>query len=254
MESKVLYGYFGAIGDHTAEWPGHPLYQLNFLDSMQHYFHNQSFDIVYFNPPIDYSFSALKDFRTRLAELLIDAEMFTTHGVAPKIDFLKYDAVVLKHRFQNKSRLADLHGLDCEVYESILRASLDNKKPTYIVDSDNEVLSDPYFLRRFNSTDLHIFTFFKFPPQYDVNTIRISPTSRILLSMIETQKPKADFYNFAFDGNNYLKDDKLAEYIRKLDARNYFSNLFMFGKGWNVGMNFTRADRKLFYNVRELSS
>ena len=47
---KALYGYFGSLIEHNDPFPGHPLYQLNLLDSLSKAFNIDKFDIVYYNP------------------------------------------------------------------------------------------------------------------------------------------------------------------------------------------------------------
>jgi hypothetical protein len=251
--NRALYGYFGGITEHNGEFPGHPLYQLNFLDSLSNAFNIDKFDILYYNPNVPmFNFSIHQAIRNNMYDNLIDKTYSPITRYMPRLDFSKYDAFFLKHRFENSSRLKDMKGIDVECYEFAIRLALFTNKPIYLIDSDAEIMSDFRFWKDKIRTNVNVLTFFQNPPNYPVNTIKISPTSRVLLDQVQATPEKcATFKVFSYDGNNYLKSDALSLLLNQIQYRHYFDDVYVLGKNWEKIYTLYPRDKRIeFYHDR----
>jgi len=257
---RALYGYFGEIVEHNENLPGHPLYQLNFLDSLSNAFNIDTFDILHYTHKAFSKIEIQPYYRTQQRFHLLGREYYPEGRNVPKIP-LSYDLVILKHRFHNRSRIEDQKGLDCEIYEQVLQQSLEANIPVYIVDSDDELCKESDFFDRF-SKQMTVLTFAcnKVYPD-GVKALKISPTSDILIKQVATcLEKKYEGRTFSFDGNNYLKGLSLTEYLEKLGAKNFFTHISVFGKGWYdlasvpEAVQFPRSSRSSFYYEREHTS
>jgi hypothetical protein len=251
--TKALYGYFGNIVEHDDPFPGHPLYQLNFIDSLSKAFGVDKFDILFYNVP---SVAPLKIFHNEIRRSIITSKIETCYAPNGRElnlpDFSKYDVIFLKHRFENASRLNDMKGLDVETYERAIEKALDANKQIYLIDSDAELMSDPKFWLGKTVSNIHVLTFFNKNQSYPVEALKISPTSSILLEQVNNLSVKEPTVTFAYDGNNYLKAPSLLEYLLEIKRRNYFTNILVLGKNWDkypFGV-FDRDSRIQFYKSR----
>jgi hypothetical protein len=245
------------VREHNTPYPGHPLYQLNFIDSLAVAFNVDKFDILYYNPKVPVACVTIcPDSRNKLFANRIDREIYPISRYQPKIDFSRYDAIFLKHRFHNESRLKDLKGLDVEIYERTLREALEAKKPVYIIDSDAELSKDPRFWNGLDTSLITVLSFFTKPEVLPASTLLISPTSYALLDQIHesVSKKSLDYKNFSYDGNNYLKDPSLQGYLKTICKRRYFDNVVVLGKNWTAEhctSLYPREQRFSFYEVRK---
>lgn len=139
---KALFCYFGRFGDHTAPIPGHPLYQIFFLNSISKKFGIDKFDIFYYDE-YDYdikdNFVVLSEYRQKLKDALIDKDNLSFDEALNN----KYDVVFLKYRFRNYSRLKE-GSLDRLKFEKLADVHYNN---SWIIDTDAEIKKTDYFPR-----------------------------------------------------------------------------------------------------------
>jgi hypothetical protein len=242
---KVLYGYFGNILEHNLPYPGHPLYQLNFLDSLRNAFGIEKLDVFYYtDEKVDKNICINNEVRSKLFAKL-------NPNIVNEVNVQDYDALFLKHRFRNASRLKDTHLHDVAVYEDLIELGLSKGIPTYIIDTDASIINS--FYKMFPG--ITIISFFDtsiYPPGISVK--KISPTSEILLEEVNAIDKKV-LPMFTYDGNNYFKDERLIECLGLVQKNSARLQSVMLGKGWeNLAPHiFSREDRMQFYAICQLS-
>lgn len=234
---KALYGYFGNITEHNLDIPGHPLYQLNLLDSLKNTFKVDEFTIAYY---YDYkqpeAVQVLPEVRQELfnsLNLRFGNEQYLS----------EFDLILLKHRFRNASRLRDTNLTDVAAYERCLRIAHELKIPVYVIDTDASITES--FYRRFS--DIKILSYFNesiYPR--NISYTKISPTSEILFKFANVVQTSTKQDCFVYDGNNYFKDLRLINLLNTAVADPFFKEILIHGKGWPIKA-FPRTERVQFY-------
>lgn len=236
--SDLLYCYWGNIGDHNLNIPGHPLYQVYFLESLKETFQTNK---IYF-----YSF--LKNYDEQLKFFILSKEreeIFNSLNIEvvdlkKAIELAKsVDVVCLKARFRNKSRLEE-KSYDALKFEKILESASKNKntKP-YVIDSDGELNS-----KFFNDYDCRILTYFnnhEFYTQYD-KSLEIQTVIPILSKNFKlSSKDRKIESDLVFIGNEGLKSSKLSGWLQRLSEENF--NVVVNGKWKSNAYTFKIYDR-----------
>lgn len=225
--SKVLYGYFGSLIEHNEDIPGHPLYQLNLLDTLGERLNITELDVMHYNSRITSFPVVLPESRTELHRGLVSREFYPREfaEVCRNIRDRKYDFILLKHRFRNLSRLRDQHGLDVAIYEKLLVQALSKNIQVYILDTDLSI--EESFFSEFKNVGIISYCLDHHPQRQDMYLI---PTSEIIFSQAqESFMLKKSLSVFEFDGNNYFKDPRLAQYLKRLRG---FDGILLHGKYW----------------------
>lgn len=187
-----LYCYFGRFYDHSVNIPGHPLYQVFFLNSIAKKFGIDKFYVHYYPDPYDYSggqFEVLSDYRKMLYDKLVLKEISFEEALNIDVDF-----VFLKHRFRNYSRLRD-GSLDCYYYERLLERHYDK---AYVIDTDGEIVNSEFKPKKILSL------YFK-PEVYHFDTevkVIVPVLKDDILNVIDVVKKE---YKLTFIGNEYFK-------------------------------------------------
>lgn len=149
-----LYSYFGLLGIHDIDTPGHSLYQLGLIDSIKENFHEDKFDFYSYYPEsvVDnvkikpYPSTELGNLFTEYQDTLFD-DTFVDHGtVIKKIRNQEYHNLYLKARFRNLSTLSK-KWRDAKAFELIINeAIVSGYTPDRIIILDTDLsLSDKFF-------------------------------------------------------------------------------------------------------------
>jgi hypothetical protein len=211
-----LYCYWGALGDHERNAPGHPLYQVFCLDTLADFL---ALDKIYFysfyknkveQHTHEVEFYILKDKRTAiLKKLQVEIVSFKqAMQLAQTVD-----ATFLKARFRNKSRLEE-KSFDALKFEKLIEIAPAEK--TYVIDSDGELP-----LNFFTKYPVRLLTYFAdltFYAKYDTQpavALTIPPTLVRHFSHPKETLHEADD-DLVFIGNEGLKSPKLSSWLNGL--------------------------------------
>lgn len=213
----MLYAYWGAVGDHNLNIPGHPLYQLYAIESIA-----KALDVqkVYFYSLLHPKLEASVD----KAEFYIncDVRKEICQNLNIEIVSLKkalelsktVDEVVLKARFRNKSRLQE-GSYDALKFETLLNEAKNNN--VYVLDSDGE-LPETFFDQNQN---IKLLTYFQDTSFYsncnicreNIYTILPALASRFADEIKPLELNSADVF---FIGNEGLKSPELSGILQNL--------------------------------------
>ena len=215
--STGLYVYWGALGDHNLNVPGHPLYQSYFLDVLaKAYQLKKIYFCSLFKDKVERTVEDTMFFikRQQRSEIVsrLDVEV-VSFGKALEL-VTSCDSVFLKARFRNKSRLQE-RSFDALKFETLLTRSEPEK--TYIIDSDGELPLD-FFEKHRNVNLLTYFLNHQFYDSYTAAPKSIRTLPPTLTTAFETQlRPLADYnYDLFFIGNEGLKQPALMSWLQKL--------------------------------------
>jgi len=144
---KSLYAYFGILGLHQIDTPGHSLYQLGLIDSIRETYGDEKFDFYSYYPselinpheillyPEEHPLGEL--FNLKKEELILDS-LYEIDGVLESIRNKLYAKLYLKARFRNLSSLAK-KWKDAREFEYILVAAIAagySKEEIIVLDTD----------------------------------------------------------------------------------------------------------------------
>ena len=149
-----LYSYFGLLGIHDIDTPGHSLYQLGLIDSIKENFHEDKFDFYSYYPEnvVDnvkikpYPSTELGNLFTEYQDTLFDNTLVDHGTVIKKIRNQEYHNLYLKARFRNLSTLSK-KWRDAKAFELIINeAIVSGYTPDRIIILDTDLsLSDKFF-------------------------------------------------------------------------------------------------------------
>jgi hypothetical protein len=146
--SKSLYAYFGLLELHTIDSPGHSLYQIGLIDSIQQTFSESKFDFYSYYPKENIYLQNIEGRSYPEGELgrlfqeyrdeLIDEYLISFDKVIENISQRKYHTLYLKARFRNLSTLSK-KWRDALRFEEIIAAAIAAgypKEKIIILDTD----------------------------------------------------------------------------------------------------------------------
>jgi len=247
----ALYCYWGAVGDHNLNIPGHPLYQLYNLEFLAKKF---QIDKVYFfsflKNKVEATTDAAKFFikeadRTQITSTL-NIEVIGFGDALKKVQ--EVDVAFIKARFRNKSRLQE-RSFDALKFEELLKKSEDSR--TYVIDSDGELPID--FFNTYNGNLLTFFLDHQFYDKYetapaDIATIAPACVERFQKTSFALADKPIDIF---FIGNEGLKQPRLSSWLNK--AAEDQLEVAVQGK-WKTNHSFqiySRTDREIAYKQFE---
>lgn len=211
-----LYCYWGAVGDHGVDAPGHPLYQLHSLEYLAKAFSLQKiYFCSLFKTKVESSISDVQFYIQDVSrrKILNDLQVeIVSLGQAMKL-MNSVDEVFLKARFRNKSRLQE-GSFDALKFESLLEHSPENR--THIIDSDGELP-----VNFFESTSADLLTFFldhSFYSKYSPAPSKITTIAPALVESFAMSLPEVSSrkYDVFFIGNEGLKQPTLSSWLNQL--------------------------------------
>ena len=142
-----LYAYFGVLGLHAVDSPGHALYQVGLLQSIKESFNEEKFDFYSFysleelaqaGTTIRYPNSDLGKVFEKYCDSLMAEYCIELERVMEKIDRKEYSKIYLKARFRNLSAL-EKKRTDAYDFERMLQAAVAagySKEEIVILDTD----------------------------------------------------------------------------------------------------------------------
>ena len=153
-----LYAYFGLLDLHDVDTPGHSLYQLGLLDSIEVTYGPAKFDFYSYYPDSVIEGATIGPFpETQLGELfhktrneLINRDDLTLDQILVNIKEREYDTLYLKARFRNLSTLAK-KWKDAREFEKIIHTAMESgytKKNIVILDTDLSL--SQYFIDKYS--------------------------------------------------------------------------------------------------------
>lgn len=144
MSNLNLYAYFGLLGTHEIDSPGHSFYQLGLIDSLRETFGDSKFDFYSYYPkeikqiPFGVPLDELGNLFTSRFNSLISEYNLTLDSVLQKIKNKEYAKLYLKARFRNLSTLSKKWD-DAFQFERIIEVAVESgytKDQIIILDTD----------------------------------------------------------------------------------------------------------------------
>jgi hypothetical protein len=229
-----LYCYFGRFGDHTAPIPGHPLYQIFFLNALAKKYEIDKFDIFYYDseypsiPNLNDRFEILPDIRNALRGRLVGKDGVSLAEALSN----SYDKVFTKYRFRNYSRLSE-GSLDRYKFEKIIEK---HKDKCIVVDTDAEIKEEyPRILSLFADSEYKYLGI----PQVD----RVIPVLRAdVHRAVKCWESIPNKWScLTFIGNGYNKDGLLS--VLKRAQKDAGVSIVIHGKHKDPPLNFKVISR-----------
>ena len=209
-----LYVYWGALGDHSRNVPGHPLYQVFAMDTLAELFQlDQLHFVSLYTDKVETSCNDVEFYIQHEKRSLIlqrlNVKIISFTEALKHID--AYEAVFLKARFRNKSRLEE-KSYDALKFEKLYAVS--DPESTYIIDSDGELP-----LNFFDNRPSHLLTYFRdhdFYTAYTSSPLSIQTISPALTRHFSTSVRTIPEIDLMFIGNEGLKDPTLGSWLHQL--------------------------------------
>lgn len=224
--TRGLYCYMGRLDDHFYNQPGHPLFQLYYMNALKEEFGVDKFDVYYYDKH-SYAGRYENFFRVNtiqrwdLFKSLVNDDDLSLLEVIRNLS--SYDYVFLKYRFLNFSRLNE-RSLDRLKFEELYNRC---EHKSYIIDTDAEIKE---------SYENIISLFLSGYPYPGKPVVRVVvPVLKKDMDLRNSIKRKSDILTFI--GNEYFKGDisglleqihlkcKIGIVVSGKWKENYFSNI-----------------------------
>jgi len=135
---RALYCYFGLLGDNNIDIPGHSFYQLPLISTLSKHYGIDSFDFYSYLPTkykVNTPFVPYNVIDQFYFDKLIDVYNISLNDVIFNVSHNKYDLIILKARFRNKSTLSK-KWFDTLKFELLLDFAKSRNVDFIILDTD----------------------------------------------------------------------------------------------------------------------
>ena len=136
--NRALYCYFGLLGDNDIDIPGHSFYQLPLISTLSKHYGIDIFDFYSYLPTkykINTPFVPYNVIDQFYFDKLIDVYNISLNDVIFNVSHNKYDLIILKARFRNKSTLSK-KWFDTLKFELLLDFAKSRNVDFIILDTD----------------------------------------------------------------------------------------------------------------------